>query len=130
MKRTTKRYSLPLNNEKWDAVCRIARLYRDEKNVFLQYYNVDKNYVADKSHLDQQMRNVREKFISPNGLQARQWKIVQKSAYQTVDKFWCALAVELKPMIAQHKKKWEDTEMHYAYWLCFSGKRLAELVDA
>ena len=130
MKRTTKRYSLPLNNEKWDAIRKIARLFRDEKNVFLQYYNVDKNYVADKSHIDQQMRNVREKFISPNGLQARQWKIVQKGAYQTVDKFWCALAVELKPMIAQHKKKWEDAEMHYAYWLCFSGKRLAELVDA
>jgi putative transposase len=127
--RTTKRYSLQINKGKWEDLKEIARLYRDEKNVFLPYYHVDKNYVNDKSHIDQQMRNVKAKFVSPNGLQTRQWKIVQKGAYQTVDKYWCALAEELKSLISQHKNVWTDAEMHYAHWLRFSGKRLAEMVD-
>lgn len=129
MNRTVKRYSHKINNTKWNHLTRIARLFRDEKNCHLLYYNITQNYVTDKSHIDQQMRNVKSKYVSPNNLQARQWKIVQKSAYQTVDKNWCALAVYLKPMIAQHKNKWTEVEIHYAYWLTYSGKRLAELVD-
>ena len=62
-------------------------------------------------------------------LQARQWKIAQKNAYETVKKNWCALSVELKPMIAKHKSIWSDSEMHYAYWLVYSDKRLASLIS-
>jgi len=128
--RTTKRYSLELNKAKWESVVKIAHLYRDEKNEHLKYYNTDKNYVDNKSNLDQQMRNVRAKYKSPYHLQARQWKIVQKDAYETVHKNWSALAVEIKSLIAQHKKEWTDAEMHYAYWLTYSPKRMAELVDS
>jgi putative transposase len=126
--RTTKRYSLPVNQGKWQELLKIARLYRDEKNFHLNYYNIASHYITDKSNIDEQMRLVKAKFTSPNGLQARQWKIVQKSAYQTVDRYWCALAVEIKSLIGPHKSVWSDAEMHYAYWLAYSGKRLAELV--
>lgn len=84
----------------------------------------------DKSNLDQQMRNVKAKYKSPYHLQARQWKIAQKDAYETVDKNGSALAVEIKSLIAQHKKVWTDAEMHYAYWRTCSPKRMAELVDS
>ena len=128
-KRTSKRFSLRINNGKWAELVEIARVYRDEKNFHLRYYNIDRNYISDKSNIDQQMRCVKAKYKSPNGLQARQWKIVQKGAYQTVDKYWCALAEKLKPLISQHKNVWTDAEIHYAHWLRFSGKRLAEMVD-
>jgi hypothetical protein len=54
---------------------------------------------------------------------------VQKDAYQTVDKYWCALAAEIKSMISKHSE-WTESELHYAYWLVFTGKRLAELMDS
>jgi hypothetical protein len=127
--RTIKRYSLPVNKGKWEQLGEIARLYRNEKNLHLKYYNFDPNYITDKSNIDQQMRLVKEKFASPNGLQARQWKIVQKDAYQTVDKYWCALAAEIKSMISK-QGEWTESELHYAYWLVFTGKRLAELMDS
>ena len=99
--RTIKRYSLPLNKGKWEEVVRLARLYRDEKNVHLRHYSVDQNYAEDKSSVDQQMRCVAKKYKSQYGLQARQWKIAQKEAYQTVDKYWCALAVDVKTVDRQ-----------------------------
>ena len=75
------------------------------------------------------MRCVKGKYANPNGLQARQWKIAQKSAYQTIDRNWNALCTALKPMIAAHKKVWSDEQMHYAYWLVYSAKRLVALMD-
>jgi len=127
--RTTRRYSLVVNKEKWAELKELARLYRDEKNFHLNYYNIDQKYIQDKSNIDQQMRNVRSGFVSPNKLQARQWKICQKDAYQTVDKNWKAFIVEIKHMVSRQKSKWTDSEMHYAYWLCSNAKRLASLHD-
>ena len=128
--RTIKRYSLPINQGKWEQLREIARLYRSEKNLHLKYYNFDSHYITDQSNIDQQMQLVKEKYASPSGLQARQWKIVQKDAYQTVDKYWCALAAEIKSMISKHNNEWTESELHYGYWLVFSGKRLAELMDS
>ena len=90
--RTIKRYSLPINQGKWEQLREIARLYRSEKNMHLKYYNFDHNYITNKSNIDQQMRLVKEKYTSPNELQARQWKIVQKDAYQSVDKYSMSLS--------------------------------------
>ena len=75
------------------------------------------------------MRCVKGKYASPNVLQARQWKIALKSAYQTIDRNWNALCTALKPMIAAHKKVWFEEQMHYAYWLVYSAKRLVALMD-
>lgn len=66
--RTSKRYRRPLNRAKWAMLAQIARTYRAEKNLHLSYYNIDHNFIQDKSHLDQQMRNVRAGYASPNGL--------------------------------------------------------------
>ena len=130
MKRTVIRYSDTINTGKWEQICQIAQLFRDEKNVHLQYYNQDKNDVeADKKDHTQRDELVAQKYEPKTELQARLWKSALKTAYETTDKFWCALAVELKPMIAKHKKDWSDAEIQYGYWLCYSGKRLAEWVE-
>jgi hypothetical protein len=60
--RTIKRYSLAINQGKWNQLREIARLYRSEKNLHLKYYNFDSHYITDKSNIDQQMRLVKEKF--------------------------------------------------------------------
>lgn len=125
--RTVKRYSRPLNHGKWEELERLARQYRSEKNSHLRYYAADTHYINDKSHLDQQMRNVRASYRSPTGLQARQWKIVQKEAYQTVDKYWAALAADIRGMVGGQARIWTEAEKHYAYWLCSTPKRLASL---
>jgi putative transposase len=129
MKRTVKRYSRKINDGKWQQLCHIARLYRDEKNFHLKYYNQDVNFAGDKDERVFRDILVGQKYKSATKLQARHWKIAQKKAYETVEKNWCALSVELKPMIAKHKGIWSDSEMHYAYWLVYSDKRLANLIS-
>jgi len=128
MKRTVIRYSDKVNPGKWQQPCSIARLFRDEKNVHLRYFNQNINY-SDAIQKDHTRRDelVAEKYQPETELQARQWKTALKTAYETVDKHWCALSVALKPMIAQHKEVWSDAENHYAYWLTYSSKRLVEL---
>ncbi|MCX7100809.1 MAG: zinc ribbon domain-containing protein [Methylobacter sp.] len=71
---------------------------------------------------------MQNKYKPDTQLQARQWKVSGKAAYETVQKNWCALAVSLKPLIKKHKNIWTDTEIHYAYWLVYSEKRLAETI--
>jgi len=129
MRRTVKRYSPQINQGKWQQLCQIARLFRDEKNYHLRYYNQDQSYSGDKD--DTQLRDdlVAQKYKPDTKLQARQWKMTVKTAHDTVERNWCALAVALKPMIAQHKKVWSVAEMHYAYWLVYSDKRLSELIS-
>ncbi len=131
MKRTVIRYSDRINTAKWQELCKIATLYRYEKNVHLRFYNQDKNYVKaegkDHTYRDEL---VKQGYHPDSELQARQWKTALKTAYETVDKNWWALAVSIKPLIAQHNGIWSDAEMHYAYWLTYYGKRLAELMDS
>jgi putative transposase len=126
--RTIKRYSLKINKNKWQQLREIAKLYRDEKNFHLRFFNQDKNYGAEADEIIRRNFMVKEKYKPATGLQARQWKIALTEAHDTVNKNWCALAAEIKTMISRRQKEWTDSEMHYGYWLVFSGKRLAELV--
>jgi len=128
MKRTTKRYSLKINRTKWEKLCKIAKLFRGEKNYHLRYYNQDVNYIACKNDREWRDELIKGKYKPATNLQARQWKISLKDAYETVHKNWSALAERIKPLVASHKKVWSEAEMHYAYWLLCSGKRLADLV--
>ena len=41
--RTIKRYSLKINKNKWQQLREIAKLYRDEKNFHLRFFNQDNN---------------------------------------------------------------------------------------
>jgi transposase len=130
MQRTVKRYSNKINSGKWQQLCHIAELARDEKNFHLKYFNQDKNFLADKNERVRRDALVKEKYKPDTKLQARQWKMSEKAAYETVLKNWCGLAVKLKPMIRNHKKVWSDAALHYAYWLVYSEKRLAQLISA
>ena len=129
MRRTVKRYSVRINCGKWQQLCRIARLYRDEKNWHLARYNQDAVYASQEDSTDLRDQLIKEKYQPKTGLQARQWKIANKNAYETVQKNWAALATRLKPLIHKHKGKWSDATRHYAFWLLYSEQRLAETIS-
>ena len=129
--RTFKRHSEKINQAKWNELRRIARQYRKEKNLHLStYYACDQNYFVDRSDRDRRDRLVREKYISPYGLQARMWKLALKEAYETVDKQWAALIVELRAMVYSQKQsgRWNEVEVHDAYWLLQSTRRFVEAI--
>jgi putative transposase len=129
--RTFKRHSEKINQAKWSELCLIARQYRKEKNLQLSTYSAcDQNYFGDQSERDGRDRLVKQKYISPYGLQARMWKLALKEAYEIVDKQWAALIVELRSMVYSQKQsgRWNEVEVHYAYWLLQSTKRFVEAI--
>ena len=130
MKRTIIRYSVKINQEKWQDIRKIATLFRDEKNTHLRYYHQDEKYSSCRSDREWRDQLVNIHYKSATGLQARQWKISLKEAYETTHKSWCALAESLKLLVAKHKDTWSENEMHYAYWILCSGKLLSGLVSA
>jgi putative transposase len=126
--RTIRRVSLPLNQGKWEALREMARCYRGEKNEHLRHYNQDARFAAadsDRAHRDQL---VQAGYVSPHELQARMWKMALKDGYETVARQWAALSKDLQPLIAQHKP-WSETAKHYAFWLIYTPRRMAQLVS-
>ena len=72
---------------------------------------------------------VNSEYISPYGLQARQWKLALQDAMGIWDKYWQALFVEARKSI--HAKFSQEHTRHYAFWLlsgyeqfslCMQGK--------
>ncbi len=126
--RTIRRVSLELNRAKWEALCDLARRYRAEKNTHLPHYHADARFAVDESERAYRDALVDARYVNSHGLQGRMWKMAQKDAYETVEKQWAALAEELRPLIARHDH-WSETAKHYAYWLIFTPRRLAQLVS-
>lgn len=126
MKRTIKRHSKRINKSKWQTLQDIANAYAWQKDRFLLAYAPPKAYSQYNGF--RQVRNslVKAKHNSP--LQARQWKLALKDSWETLDKQWLALAVELRPMIARHPNLTES-QKHYAYWILRSSERIAQLVS-
>jgi hypothetical protein len=90
MKRTVQRYSQKINDKKWQEICKIATLFRDEKNFHLRHYHMDVNYSTGKSDREWRDEFVKKCYKPETGLPSRQWKIALKEAYETVHKNWCA----------------------------------------
>ena len=72
---------------------------------------------------------VNSEYISPYGLQARQWKLALQDAMGIWDKYWQALFVEARKSI--RAKFSQEHTRHYAFWLlsgyeqfslCMQGK--------
>ncbi len=126
--RTVRRTSLPLNKGKWQNVSETAGRYADEKNIHLRAFGSDGYFsecVSDRTRRD---ALVADRYVSPEGLQARMWKMSLKDAYETVAKNHAALAVVLCRNTAG-KDSWNNCQKRYANWLIYTPKRQAELVS-
>jgi len=84
--------------------------------------------VRIQSNIDQQMRYVQAGIKARLDYRPANGRFAQKEAYQTTDMHWCALAAEVKSLIAGRKTAWSEAEMHYAFWLTYHSQRLAQLM--
>ena len=114
--RTVKRKTLPLNTKKRATLDALCLAYSREKQYWLQrFQNKDcQSYLGNPRILRDE--SVKQKYQSPNGLQARHWKLALDDAAETLDKYWQAIFVKVRSKIFR-RKDLSEIERHYAYWL-------------
>ncbi|NHM27256.1 transposase [Desulfofundulus sp. TPOSR] len=122
MQQTVRQKSLPLNNEKWARITETAEAYARQKDAFLVEYGHVKylHYLGEKRKLRDEL--VSAGFVSPFGLQARQWKLALEDALYTLERQWEAAVVEVKERLYRHEEL-TDEEKHYAFWLLYRHEK-------
>ncbi|MBI3336314.1 transposase [Candidatus Peregrinibacteria bacterium] len=126
--RTIRRRSLKLNREKWKRLVELVHCYAQEKDAHLVFFASDAAFAGCASDRSRRDHLIRASFRSPFALQARQWKLALKDAYETVQKQWSQTAADLRPRIAQ-KTEWSEEMKRYAYWVLKKPQRMAQLCD-
>ncbi len=125
--RAVRRFSERVNEGKWGRLTEMFGDYRDEKNTHLAFYNDDQHFIANRGERVQRDELLGQGYASPFDLQGRMWKAAQKDAYETVLKTWASQAASLRAVIGR-REEWSEAQRHYAYWLVYTPRRLAELV--
>ena len=125
--RCVRRQSAYLNKGKSEELDNLINSYAKEKDYHLRSLTpqVFASYPSQISYRDSLLHRP-DGYKSPYGLQARMWKMALKDAYETIEKYWTALAGDIRPLIS-HKQFWSDSMIHYAYWLLFNPRRVASL---
>lgn len=125
--RCVRRQSAYLNKGKSEELDNLINSYAKEKDYHLRSLTpqVFASYPSQISYRDSLLHRL-DGYKSPYGLQARMWKMALKDAYETIEKYWTALAEDIRPLIS-HKQFWSDSMIHYAYWLLCNPRRVASL---
>jgi len=120
-----RRRSARLNKGKADELGLVIRAYAREKDDHLRALTpaVFAGTPSDRAYRDQL---VASGYESPHGLQARMWKMAAKDAYETMVKYWAAIAEDVRPLV-RRKRNWTDVMRHYAFWLLSNPRRVAAL---
>jgi hypothetical protein len=87
-----------LSGAKAAALDEVITAYAAEKDSHLRWLTPAR-FAALKGEREHRDDLVQQGYISPYGLQARMWKAAWKDAYETIDKFFLALAEEAKPIV-------------------------------
>ena len=122
MRQTVRQKSLPLNKKKWSEVVKTAEAYARQKDAFLVQFGHVKylHYLDEKRSLRDEL--VSSGFVSPFGLQARQWKLALNDTLFTLERQWEAAVVEVKERLYRHEGLTGE-EKHYAFWLLYKHKK-------
>jgi len=120
VRRTVKRPSLPLNRGKLAEIKALVAAYARQKNWFLTEFGSDETFAASKGARDIRNSLVKQKYTSPWGLPKKYWRMALTDAWETIVKYWAALADDLRP-----KEGWSKGQIHYFRWLRCSPQRLA-----
>jgi putative transposase len=126
--RTVKRKSFQLNTKKRKSLDELGQAYSREKQYWLhrfQAWDLQAHLGRPRTIRDQALK---QGYRSPNGLQARHWKLALEDAAETWDKYWQAAFVKIRAKIS-HRKTLSDTERHYAYWLLKSYSSFAAIMQ-
>lgn len=132
MKRTIRRYSLPLNRNKWETVCQLAKAYAAQKDRFLVLYGPAAAFALYRNYRPARDELTSLGHKSPFGLQSRMRNLALKDAFETIERQWLALAESLRSLIMAQKRRghFNDTQAHYAFWILQSAQRMAQLVSS
>ena len=114
--RTVKRKALSPNAKKQKALDELCKAYTREKQYWLQYFQGWKAQIHLGKPRTIRDERIKQNYRSPNGLQARHWKLALQDAAETWDKCWQAAFVKVRTKIS-HRKDLSETERHYAHWL-------------
>ncbi|CAB3390223.1 transposase [Kyrpidia spormannii] len=116
MRQTIRQKSLPLNREKWRQIVEVAEAYSRQKDAFLVEYTQVRS-LKDLGY----KRRIRDErvaagFVSPFGLQARQWKLALEDALWTLERQWEAAIAEVRDRLHRNEGL-TPKERDYAFWL-------------
>ncbi len=114
--RTIKRDTYQLNKGKLQEVKDLCVAYSREKRYWLDVFRMSENQARLKRHREVRNEAIASGYISPNGLQARMWKLALVDAAETWEKYWQAAFVEARRRIAKNNTLAED-QRRYLYWL-------------
>jgi hypothetical protein len=112
-RRCVRRCSAPLNQGNASELAALISAEGREKNDHLKALTpaVFANTPNERAYRDQL---VARHYTSPHGLQARMWKMAAKDAYETMDKYWAAIAESIRPLV-HRTRNWTDPMRHYAF---------------
>ncbi|MBI2568068.1 MAG: transposase [Candidatus Schekmanbacteria bacterium] len=125
--RCVRRLSVPLNRGKWDRIEAVARSYAREKDDHLLDLSSASVFAEVLSFETARDGLLDAGYTSLANLQGRQWKMAMKDAFETVEKQWASLAVDIRGLVAK-QQAWTEAEKHYAYWILMNSHRIATLV--
>jgi len=94
--------------------------YARQKNWFLREFGSDRAFVGSKGAREIRNALVKQKYASPWGLPQKYWRMALTDAWETLVKYWAALADVLRPKVG-----WSKGQVHYFRWLRCSPQRLA-----
>lgn len=120
--RTIKRVSLPLNAGKRETLQRVATDYAAEKQHWLELFQAQIALLAAPEQVRDQARKDKHKSVLPSTV----WAMALKDAAETMDRYWSALFVEMRRLIASNGNL-DDEQQRYAYQILKDYRKLAAL---
>jgi transposase len=125
--RTIKRFSRPINQKKYNLIKTIVESFVNEKDDQLIamgspiLFNQYKNQRQRRDYL------VKQQYKSRYSLQARQWKMALKEAYETIDKQLLTISALLRSFIFQ--RKGTEEQKRYGFWLIQTSNRINSILS-
>ena len=126
--RAVKHKALSLNVKKRKALTDLCQAYSREKHFWLCQFQSWELQSCLGRHRTIRDQMTKQKYRSPNGLQARHWKLALEDAAQTWDRYWEATFTKVRIKIAS-RKTLSETMRHYAHWLLKSYPAFASLMQ-
>lgn len=120
--RAIKRLSLPLNTGKREILQRVATDYAAEKQHWLEVFQADITLLAAPEKVRDQARKDEHESVLPSTV----WAMALKDAAETMDRYWSALFVDVRRLIARNTHL-SDEQKRYAYTILTEYRALAAL---
>ena len=128
MERTIRRVSRTLNRAKRHQLVALVRAYNKEKQRWLEELSRPRNlrYIKQQRKLRDQY--VSQKYVSPNGLSARMWKLALDEAAAMLDRSWRSVSFDLRRTVRANENL-DKTQQHYCAWVLKNYEALGDLVQ-